>query len=325
MNLGRYLRGTVTGNWQGAEAEQRAALTVGSLSGGGALVPAPLSGQLWDLARAQSVVMRMGAQTIPMTSTTLDIARVVGDPTASWQGGDEVRVSGVPESSSSFGRAQLQSQTMAIIERASSELAEDAPNFEQLIQNQIAKAAGLELDRAVLYGIASSGHDGLRGWLTGDATNSINEIDMGTNGAAITDYSKFVSAVQKVLEGNYPGEINQLGLVMAPRTWGTIEGSKEATTNAPLRGPASWDALRKLVSTQCPITETQGNVATASSVFVGDFSQVLVGMRTEIVLEASRDAYDAFTRLHVLIRGYLRADWQVIQPKWLTRVVGIIP
>jgi HK97 family phage major capsid protein len=320
LSVGRYLRGLITGNWTGAEAERRA-MTVGDFTAGGALVPAPLAAQVIDLARARSVVVRLGAQTIPMTATTLDLVAISGDPTATWYG-EEVRAAGLTESDTSFKRLQLSAHTLAILERASVELAEDAPNFAIMLEGVLAAAIGLALDQAVLYGITAQGWSGLRGdpdpW-------GLNEISMGTNGAAITDFSKFVEALQKILEGNYPGEFDQLGLAMAPRTWGTIEGFVSTADAQPLRPPASYEKLQKVVSTQIPITETQGSASDASSVFVGAFSQVVIGMRTNITLEASRQAEDAFKRLHVLFRGYLRADWSVLQSKWFTRIIGIVP
>ncbi|HEX9582799.1 MAG TPA: phage major capsid protein, partial [Gemmatimonadales bacterium] len=179
LSVGRFLRGLVTGDWQGAEAEHRA-LTVGEFVAGGALVPAPLAALLIDLARAQSVVIRLGAQTIPMPSTTLDLARVVTDPSATWYG-EEVRATGLTEGQGSFGRLTLKAHTLAILERASVELAEDAPNFGQVLEQQLAAALALEFDRAVLFGITAQGWSGLRGnpdpW-------GLGEHSMGTNGAA---------------------------------------------------------------------------------------------------------------------------------------------
>ncbi|HEX9581608.1 MAG TPA: phage major capsid protein, partial [Gemmatimonadales bacterium] len=104
-----------------------------------------------------------------------------------------------------------------------------------------------------------------------------------------------------------------------------VEGLTEATEGQPLRPPASYEKLQKLVSTQLPTNEVQGSATDASTAFVGDFRQVVIGARTNITLEATREGGDAFERLHVLFRGYLRADWTVIQPKWLTRIIGIIP
>jgi HK97 family phage major capsid protein len=63
----------------------------------------------------------------------------------------------------------------------------------------------------------------------------------------------------------------------------------------------------------------------ASTCFLGDFSKILVGTRTGFKIEVSREAYDAFTRLHILVRGYGRFDFTFTQPKHLARLIGIIP
>ena len=68
----------------GAEAERR---VMGDLTGahGGFLMPDPISANVIDLARNASVVIRAGAITIPMTTKTLRLARVVTDPTPTWR------------------------------------------------------------------------------------------------------------------------------------------------------------------------------------------------------------------------------------------------
>jgi len=329
LRLGHYLRGLITGKWEGAEAEQRAAMITTQQTAGGALIPSPLAAQVIDLARNRSVVFKAGATLVPMTAPTLDMARVTADPTGTWFGGDEVRLAGIPESQATFGRVQLQAQTLAFLERVSIELAEDAPGFPEQLENQLAAAIALELDRAVLFGIPGGVRVGLRDWLTigGDTSQSINETSMGTNGATPTDFSQLVTVIRQVLDGNYPGRLDELAGIMSPRSWGTYEGLKN-TLNDPLRSPASWAAIqaagRVYVTKQCPITETQGSASTASTVFVGDFTQILVGMRTEFTIELSREAGDAFSRLHMLLRSYLRADWSVAQTKWISRLVGLI-
>jgi len=329
LRVGKYLRGLITGKWRDAEAEQRAAMTTSQATGGGNLLPSPLWAQLIDLARNKTRVIQAGATTVPMTAPTLDMARITADPTGQWFSGDEVRVAGITESQATFGRLTLRANTLGFLERVSIELAEDAPNFPDLLENQLAAAIALELDRAVLFGIPGGVIVGLRDWLTigGDTSQSINETSMGTNGATPTDFSQLVTVIRQVLDGNYPGRLDELAGIMSPRSWGTYEGLKN-TLNDPLRSPASWAAIqaagRVFVTKQCPITETQGSSNAASTVFVGDFSQVLLGLRTELTIELTRQAGDAFSRLHVLLRGYLRADWNVVQPKWISRLVGLI-
>ncbi len=66
-----------------------------------------------------------------------------------------------------------------------------------------------------------------------------------------------------------------------------------------------------------------GSSNDCSTAFVGDFSQMLLGVRTELTLEASRVADDAFEKMAVLIRGYLRCDVAVLRPQHFTKIIGI--
>jgi HK97 family phage major capsid protein len=59
LSFDRYLRGLATARWDGAEHER--ALAEATVGAGGALVPAPLSSRVIDLARNRTVVLRAGA------------------------------------------------------------------------------------------------------------------------------------------------------------------------------------------------------------------------------------------------------------------------
>ena len=87
LSLSRWLRGIVTGDWSRAKAEleEMRAMSVGTPTAGGYLVPSPLSAQVIDMLRAKAVVMLAGAQTVAMEYHTLDLARVTGAPTAEWK------------------------------------------------------------------------------------------------------------------------------------------------------------------------------------------------------------------------------------------------
>ena len=74
LSFDRYLKGLATGNWEGSEHER--ALSEGTLTAGGHLVPTPLSARVIDLARNQTRVFQAGAQTVPMTAQTLKLAPV---------------------------------------------------------------------------------------------------------------------------------------------------------------------------------------------------------------------------------------------------------
>src|SRR5262249_12447678 len=80
VSTARVLRGVVLGDWSRASRLERA-MGEATLAGGGYSVPSELSSLWLDAARAASVCVRLGAATVPMTTSTLRIARVDTDPT----------------------------------------------------------------------------------------------------------------------------------------------------------------------------------------------------------------------------------------------------
>ncbi|MEN6486355.1 MAG: phage major capsid protein [Syntrophobacteraceae bacterium] len=311
LSLGRMIRGFVTGEWHGAEAERRSVMEIGDSTLGGYLVPAPLSARIIDLARNKSVIMAAGSLTVPMTASTLTLAKITQDVTGYWRGENAA----ITESGLTFGQVTLTSKVLAALCRLSIELMEDAANIGQLAEDAIASALALELDRVCLVGSGSGAEpEGLFSY------TGVQEISLGDNGAALSGYDSFSNAAQKLLEVNAtPGAI-----VFAPRTWGEIDRMKDGV-GLPLQPPESYRSVPKLVSNQIPTDQTHGNVSTASCAFIGDWPNMLVGMRTSLVIEASRVAdADTFSKMQVLIRGYLRADMQLARADHFTRIKGIL-
>lgn len=312
LSLGRVVRGLVTGSWDGAEAEKRAVMVEGTASLGGVLIPTPMAAQVIDLARNQAVVFQAGASTVPMTANTLKMGKVTGDMTASWRAENAA----ITASEMSFDGLTFTAKALAAICTISVELMEDAANINALIENSIAQAIALELDRAALFG---SGVDPEPKGLNG--VTGVQEVSMGTNGAALTGYSPFTLAAQKLYEKNaIPG-----AFVFSPRTWAALEGLVD-TTGQPLAAPASFASAGKLVSNQIPNNLTKGTASNASSVFIGAWQNLMVGMRSTLTLEASRVAgADAFSKMQIMIRAYIRADVQVARPDHFAKITGIIP
>ncbi|NLG85329.1 MAG: phage major capsid protein [Firmicutes bacterium] len=310
LSLGRLIRGLVVGDWKGAEAEKRAmATTPDSL--GGVLVPHPLSARIIDLARAKAQVIEAGGLSVPMDSSTLKFAKVLSDASATWKAENAP----ITESDMTFGSIELKAKTLPALVRCSVELLEDAANLSSVVETSLAQVLGLALDKAALMG---SGTDpeplGLYN------ASGVNKIDMGANGAALTDYSPFSRAVQAVLEANgIP-----VAVLYAPRTAGELDRLVDST-GQPLQAPESFRNLKKYPTTQIPTNLTKGTATNASFAVVGDFSQILIGMRTTITIEVSREGGDAFKNLQVLIRAYLRADVAIARPNHFCIIDGIIP
>ncbi|WP_287154432.1 phage major capsid protein [Candidatus Solincola tengchongensis] len=314
LSLGKYLRGIVTGDWRGAAAEHRA-LEQGDSTLGGFLVPHPLSTKIIDLARNRSVCINAGALTVPMESSDFSFAAVTKDPVAYWRAEHET----VTESDMNFALYRMKANTLAAIVRCSIELFEDAMNLDQIVTNSLAQALALELDRACLFGQGASNEPlGLY------STEGVNVVDMGANGSPLSGYKEIVEAVGRILEANGPDPRN-LALIMSPREY-TQTAIWTDDVGQPLRPPAIYEEIgKKLVTNQIRVDMEKGAATNASCIFLGDFSQLWIGMRTDLRIEVSREAGDAFSKLQVLIRAYLRADVLVVRPGWFTIIDGIIP
>lgn len=310
LSIGRWFRGVVTGNWKGAEAERRAMATTDDTLGG-YMIPDPLSLRVIDLARARSVLINAGALTIPMETKTLTMARVTGDPTAYWKGENEEGT----ESTGSMGAVKFVAKTLMALVRISIELVEDSPNVSEVVENALAQTLALKLDYAGLFG---SGSEEEPLGIYNDPDISV--VDMGTDGSALADYGPFVQAIQKVEEANGVASV----AVYAPRTKAEVALLAD-TTGQPLQAPRSVAELRHFTSTQIPTDLEKGTAENASVAFVGNLSQVMVGIRKQISIEVSREESEAFKKLQVLVRAYLRGDVNTAHPDQICKIDGIIP
>jgi HK97 family phage major capsid protein len=313
LDPGRAIRGMVTGNWTGADAERRA-MSEGVGSAGGFLLTPQMSGLLIDLARNQSVCVQAGAQTALMDTAEMIIGKVATDPTAAWipEGGT------ITPTDMTFDKITLRAVPLVAMCRLSIALATDASNIDGLIRTALSAAIGTELDRSALMGTGVGEPRGVAN------TPDINVYSMGANGLAVANFDPWSYAVQYVQDHN--GIPN--AAAHSPRTAGALDRLKEGTTNAPLTPPASYAGLAKFVSKQIPDDLTQGTSHVASDSIVGDYSQICLGLAPSegglrgIRIDVSRDV--AFTTMELYIRAYLRCDVAVLRPTWFTVIKGIL-
>ncbi len=78
LDLGKYIRGLVTGDWEGSEAEKRSVTT----SSIGTIIPTVLSSQILDYALNTSMFLQSEVPTVPMDSNNLTYAKIkkIGTP-----------------------------------------------------------------------------------------------------------------------------------------------------------------------------------------------------------------------------------------------------
>jgi HK97 family phage major capsid protein len=300
LSFDRYLRGLAAARWDGAEHER--ALAEATVGAGGALVPSPLSSRVIDLARNQTRVFQAGAVTVPMTSQTLALARLLNEGAPTWK----TENAAISAADMAFNRVTFTARTLVRLITLSVELFEDAdPSSEGIIARSFAAQMALELDRVALLGSGTAPEP--RGVLN---QSGITTTAHGANGTTITTttaYDWHLDAAGTVRAANFTPNAH----IQAPRTSTSLSKLREATTSAYLAPPPNM--LPMLTTKTIPINVTTGTSTDTSYIFTADWSQLMVGMRTDFNLRFLGERFIA-DNLQYAFLAYLRADVQLAQP-----------
>lgn len=309
-SFGRIVRANIIGNSNDLTHEEKA-LSGGVGSAGGFMISDQVVAGVLDKARNLACCFKAGAKTFKMDSPIVRICKVKTDPTAYYRAENAE----ITEGNWEIEDINLVAKTMGVLITTSLELVMDAPNASQAIQDSMASAIALKWDLGILSG------DGVNNILGIANYPDVNKIDLGANGLAITTYDPFSNAVEDVYDHN--GVPN--AVIMAPRSYFTVDRLKQGTTNDPLKGPESYQNLKKFVTNQVGVADTKGTSSVASKAYVGDFTQVLTGLRGGLQIETSRSAGDSFKQVQLQIRAIMRLDSVLIRPGSFTVIEGIIP
>jgi HK97 family phage major capsid protein len=309
LSFDRYLRGLVTGNWDGAEHER--ALSEGTLTAGGHLVPLPLSSRVIDLARNQTRVFQAGAITVPMTAQTLKLARLTGEGTPAWKAENAT----ITDADMTFDSVTFTARTLVRLVKLSVELFDDSdPSAEDVIARSFAAQVALELDRVALRGSGTPPEpQGVRNQA------GVTITSHGANGSTITTttaYDWHLDAKGVVAGNNFEPNAH----VQAPRTSVSLSKLREATTSAYLAPPPNM--LPMLTTKQVPINLTVGTSTDCSEIYTADWSNLMVGVRTDFQLLFLRERFLA-DNLQYAFLAFLRADIQLAQPSAFVVDVGV--
>ena len=298
LSLGRFLLGAVTGNWKRAEAE-RLAMSESVDVTGGVTVPIEIAAGVLDYARAKSVVIQAGARTVPMESDRMLIARVKADPTMQVKGENEA----FTEREINFDSVGFTAHTIGCMVAMSRELAEDAVNMSDIIEQTIARALAAELDRLALVGTGSSEPTGLLNFAGIGSTGSVGAIA----------WEDLLTALTAIETANH----TPTAWIVSPTIKGDLAAltSGDGTNSAKLWLPAPPDvaALNRFVTSNCP----------NANIFMGDFTQMLFAVRGGPRVEATVTGGDSFAKHQVLVKITWRGDFAVEHPGAFHALTGI--
>lgn len=195
------------------------------------------------------------------------------------------------------------------------ELAEDLiPAAAAGIDNELSQALSLELDRVALRGTGTAPEPrGIRNQ-TGVTVTAFG----GANGAAPTNYDILTDLVASVAAAN----LEPNAAIYSSRTAQTFSKLKD-TTNQPMSRPPILSGITEYTSNQVPNTLTVGTSTDTSEIYVGQFNELLIGVRPQIGVRFVREA--KADTLQWAITVYLRADIQLRHPAAFAVATGVRP
>ena len=292
-SMGRVLRGLVLGG-RAHDAkhleEERKAMSIGYDPGGGYTVSGVLANEWIDLLRANMVLSKAGARTVPMTSNSLTLARVTGDPTISWHGENNA----ITASDATLGAMTLYAKTVVCLVKLSLELSQDSANIEQILATTITSAMANAIDSAGLNGVDA----GPSGVINLSGRNSVTGI------GAPTSWDFAIDGMYELMADNVPAE--RIGAMVAhPALWKKMAKLKTGITNdkTTLVMPDEVAKLPRLWTTAAPLES--GTTATA---VIADWRDLLFGVRQDINVRVLQETFLG-SNLQIAVLAYARVDF----------------
>lgn len=310
VGLDRWLAATMLGD----RCEDKSALQFAneskSLSGGatGVLLPTAFQGQWVDNLRSFMVLEASGMTTATMGARTVTSSRVVNDPPVAWRAEGAPLVAGDP----TFELRNLVANTLSVRVQATAELAYDSPDFGSQLLMVMGKALAHEVDRVGLMGTGQNNQP--RGIVN---TSGISTV----TGVGVPKHQDLVIGLQELLESNVPLDMIDRNAIMSPRTWATLE-SLETADGQPVRRPRALENMAYRPTNSIP--NNLGDAENESLIIMGDFSDLVLGVRLEASVEALRLQSFAENLLLEFV-GWTRVDFMVRRPMSFCVLEGITP
>lgn len=258
---------------------------------GGALTPDQFLSEAIEVARSGAVVLPL-CTSYNMTTDKLKVPRISTGSSVYWEqtGGFANKT----QTDQIFDYVELDAKTIYGLTALSEQLAEDSnPDAVKTVQNDLAKAMVVAMDKAILEG-AGSGADPITG-IAGQAN-----VTTLAAGAAFT--ADDISAAIAAVESNI---FNANGVVTHPSVIQKLRDLKDSNGQylwADPRGEAGQRTVFGIpVKTQGSLTATAGQ----RKVFVGQWDEALVGARRGITLAVSKDALFTYDQIAVRLTARL--------------------
>lgn len=327
FKFARMLKGIGTGDWKGCDFErevlnaaQEKALSQGTPSAGGYVVPVEYMPELIDMLRANTVLDKLGVTRINPMSSPVEIPRQSGGATAYWVA-ENAAITG---SQQAFEQVTMSPKAVASLVKASRRLVMLAdPSIEEIVRRDIAQSLALALDIKALVG------DGTSNTPIGVTEQpNISTLAVGADGDEFT-YNFALDLIGKLEDEN--ALAGSLGFVSNPAVFRKLKKQAVAqysgdTSGSPLFAPILSDAnlaanlgYNVATTTALPKNGTKGSGTALSQVIFGNWQDLILAQWGSMMIEASTVAGDnnggAFTSHQMWFKAVMEVDVAVRHPK----------
>lgn len=301
LDLGKYIKGIVTGNWTGAEAEKRAMMTTAT----GVLIPEVLSANIIDLARSKSLFTEAGVPIIPMETDNITISKVKTDPVFKFKKEGEAAT----ESSMELDSVTLKSKMVYGYAYVSLEAIKSSKNLESVILNSFSQAIAQGIDQGMLYGqYNGTTFDDFAPSGIMNNTN-INVIEA----VASSGYDSIVKAIGKVKASN--GDPSVMGINAQTEELFSL---LKDTTGQYIAPPKAVENLKQIVSNQLKHDDTEG-----SDGLVFDPNAMIIGIQENVNIKLIDSDTESIQKGLVCFRIYSMLDCVTLLPKNITKITKL--
>ncbi len=264
-----------------SDARQKA-LAAGDASAGGFLVPTQFSQEVIEFLRAQSVVRRLNARTVPVPSGTLKIPKLTGGATAYYVGEN----TNATKSEPTTGQLTLSFKKLITLVPMSNDLLRYAsPGADALVRDDVVNAMRVREDSAFIRDTGTdSTPKGLRYWAHAD-----NIIEANATASVQNTFTDIGNLILQLLNANMP--MIAPGWIWAPRTemyLRTLLNSNGIPVFKDEMAGGTFFGYPFAATTSVPINV--GNSSNKSEVYLTDFAQAVIGESMNLVVDASQEA-----------------------------------
>lgn len=301
LSLGKYIRGAITGKWDGAEEEKRAMTTTAT----GVLIPDILAAEIIDIARDKSLFTLADVPIIPMREGTMTISRLKKDPQFKFK----KEALQAEESSMELESINLDTKTCYGYAYVSLEAIKKSRNLEDLIRNAFAEAMAQAIDLGMLYGqYNGESYDEFapKGIMNDEKINIITAVQG-------EGYDSFIKAIGAVRKNN--GEASVCGINANTEEMLSL---LKTTDGQYLTPPQAYTNIKKIVTNQLSDNEVNG-----SDALVFDPDAMLIGLQEDISFEMFTNTDECIKKGLVGFRIYQMLDCVVTRPKSIAKIKGI--